>query len=280
VSALEKDRSSAPLEIDHADGAWHFTRSGSRLLACERTHDVAGVEVAVEATGPYWYLALVDMLRGTVAFRHGDVRVASPPSRHVVFLPPFSFVQCELEHARRRLRVLISDRALGRGVPQEPVLFATRTDELPTSLEEVRSLLASAHEPASVARQPRPSRLVARAKQLLDAGHRARLDIAEVASRLGVAHPTLTRRFRHELGVTPAAYRAQLRVSSAALMLLDGGEIADTAYGVGFGDLGRFYKQFKAITSVTPARYRPRGPAPTSGRAKRKAPSPGRRPPG
>jgi methylphosphotriester-DNA--protein-cysteine methyltransferase len=97
---------------------------------------------------------------------------------------------------------------------------------------------------------------------VLDDHFAEQLSIAGVAARLRVPHAVLTRNFKRDFGLTPIKYRAAVRVVTAAMTLLSGGDVTKTAFRVGFGDLGRFYKQFRSITGATPARYRERPRAP------------------
>ncbi|NUP06300.1 MAG: helix-turn-helix transcriptional regulator [Polyangiaceae bacterium] len=244
------------VEIVTADGGWRFRRLDGSSMVCTRRHRFEREATAFDATGPYWYLVLATLERGHVAYVCGRERVATYRPRYGAFLPPYSLVETAIDSAHQRIEVLISRRPLPADFPREPVLFETDETDLPHTLDEVRSVLGRGKGMSTIARNRRPSPVVRAAKARLDASFRQSSSIAEIASQLGIAHASLTRSFHRELGIPPAQYRTQLRITNAAMMLLHGAHIADTAFEVGFGDLGRFHKQFRSITQATPGRYR------------------------
>ena len=82
-------------------------------------------------------------------------------------------------------------------------------------------------------------------------------DNAELAVLFGMSPDHFIRRFKAGTGLTPAQYRLQRRVLTAAHWLA-GTErtIEDIAEATGFTDRFYFTKMFKARLAVTPAAYR------------------------
>lgn len=82
------------------------------------------------------------------------------------------------------------------------------------------------------------------------------LDLERLADIAGFSRYRLIRSFRRERGVTPHAWITGRRVTRAKGLLSVGESPADVAVMCGFYDQAHLTRHFKAITGVTPARYR------------------------
>ena len=127
-----------------------------------------------------------------------------------------------------------------------------------TILIEALALLVSRHSesrPAPVRVGPeRP--VVARLCDYIEAHLGEDMSLARLAEIAGMSRFRVIRVFRRELGLTPYAYVLSKRVTRARCQLAAGGSPADTAYALGFADQSHFTRVFKAMTGVTPARFR------------------------
>jgi len=92
-------------------------------------------------------------------------------------------------------------------------------------------------------------------KRLLGEGLDASLSLNQVAAGLGVNPYTLLRQFKKEMGITPHAYRLNLRIELSRELLQQGLEPARVALECGFFDQSHFHRHFKAHTTVTPREY-------------------------
>lgn len=84
----------------------------------------------------------------------------------------------------------------------------------------------------------------------------APVSLEELAHLEGVSAFQLLRRFVRELGITPHAYQAQLRIRLARRLLADGQAPAEVAYAAGFSDQSHLNRVFLRQVGVTPGRYR------------------------
>jgi transcriptional regulator GlxA family with amidase domain len=96
-----------------------------------------------------------------------------------------------------------------------------------------------------------------RAKDLIDAGYEAPLDVATLAraARLSQAH--FSREFRQAFGDSPHQYLMSRRLKRAAALLRDTDRpIADVCRAVGLRSVGSFTTSFGQAFGVPPAAYR------------------------
>jgi transcriptional regulator GlxA family with amidase domain len=83
------------------------------------------------------------------------------------------------------------------------------------------------------------------------------IELGQLAARVGMAPPALSRSFRAAFGVTAIEYLARLRVGLCCRDLVDSDdEVAAVAFANGFGNLVSFHRWFRRITGTTPDRWR------------------------
>ena len=101
------------------------------------------------------------------------------------------------------------------------------------------------------------SRHLLRAKDLIDARYRDRLDVAALAraARLSPAH--FSREFRRAFGETPHQYLLTRRLERAAALLRSTDRsVADICFTVGLSSVGSFTTSFGRTYGMTPTAYR------------------------
>lgn len=85
------------------------------------------------------------------------------------------------------------------------------------------------------------------------------LSVANLAERAGFSPRSFARAFRHEVGMTPAAYVEALRVERARTLLEDGAPTLEAvAQGAGFSSTEVLRRAFHRHLGVSPADYRGR----------------------
>jgi AraC-like DNA-binding protein len=80
--------------------------------------------------------------------------------------------------------------------------------------------------------------------------------ISDIANMMGVSSYSLIRRFKRTFGISPHAWRMQVRASEAAQLLRHGHALADVAADCGFADQAHMTRIFKRVYGVTPGQYR------------------------
>lgn len=101
----------------------------------------------------------------------------------------------------------------------------------------------------------RASARTRRVKAFIDAHFAEGFGLAALADVSGLSNVHTLRTFKQEIGVTPLAYRNQVRLEQARQLLREGHGIADTAAAVGFVDQSHLNRQFQRVVGVSPARY-------------------------
>ena len=82
------------------------------------------------------------------------------------------------------------------------------------------------------------------------------LDLADLASDLGLGYERFRKLFRQHVGHAPGEYRIRRRLDAARRLLRhDGLSIKETAYRLGYPDPFTFSRQFKRFTGQTPSTF-------------------------
>lgn len=89
------------------------------------------------------------------------------------------------------------------------------------------------------------------------ADHHCQLTVDDLTWMLDVSAPTLYRRVKAALGVSPSRYIQQARVNRSVRLLRDSDwGLADIALRCGFSDQASFTRAFKRLTGATPGDFR------------------------
>ncbi len=79
--------------------------------------------------------------------------------------------------------------------------------------------------------------------------------VQDLAAAGGMSPSRFIRHFKAATGVTPGAYRLNLRLNGARHLLAQGVALADAAHAMGFADQAHLQRSFKAHHALTPGRY-------------------------
>lgn len=80
--------------------------------------------------------------------------------------------------------------------------------------------------------------------------------LADLAREVGLSPWHLQRRFKAAMGLSPAAYAAQLRDQRAKAALAAGAAVTDAVYEAGYSAPSRFYETARARLGMTPSAFR------------------------
>ena len=102
-----------------------------------------------------------------------------------------------------------------------------------------------------------PVRHLLRAKDLVDAGYRAPLDVPELARAAHLSPAHFSREFRRTFGETPHRYLLTRRIERARYLLRTTDmQVAEVCLAVGFNSVGSFTTTFRRHAGVSPMEYR------------------------
>jgi AraC-like DNA-binding protein len=82
--------------------------------------------------------------------------------------------------------------------------------------------------------------------------------VGEVARRVRLSRFHFIRQFEAAFGSTPCAYRTQVRLAAAKVLLAQGKPVTEVCLDVGFSSLGSFSRLFQARCGTAPSAYRRR----------------------
>ncbi len=102
-----------------------------------------------------------------------------------------------------------------------------------------------------------PERHLLRARDLVDARYRERLDVPALARAANLSSAHFSREFRRTFGEPPHRYLLTRRLERAAALLRNTDRpVAEICFAVGLKSLGSFTSSFGRAYGVTPAAYR------------------------
>jgi AraC-like DNA-binding protein len=98
-------------------------------------------------------------------------------------------------------------------------------------------------------------RIVAIAKEYLEAHFTEKIQLATLARVCEVSPFHLIRVFRRECGLPPHAYLKQIRIGRALALLQEGMLVSQVAYACGFSDQSHLTRNFKNTFGIPPGAY-------------------------
>jgi AraC-like DNA-binding protein len=186
-----------------------------------------------------------------------DNRAHGDTDMRIVFLPP-SLARLVPDHpavflasglAREVLLALTGPRNYGEGA--SGYSRAARSRLLRVLVDE----LHEAREQPLQLPEPHDDRLRAIARILWESPA-DNSSLATLGKTIGASTRTLSRLFRHELGMTFYEWRTQLRIYHALVLLADGHDTTQTAAACGWANPSSFIAAFTHVIGTTPGRYR------------------------
>ena len=195
-------------------------------------------------------LARVEVLDGNLSFPLYSETIQAP-KRFLLALPPRSVLPMAFDRAN-----VYSEGVAGFSYPSitRPMLLACNLNDTLIDIEAVRRALRGSvlkQFDADTCVEP----VIVRARKLLHEliAHPAPLRTA--AKCVGIRSETLCRGFSNAYKLTPKQYCHRARLFEAVLCLMSGCTILESALVAGFGDVKRFYVQFKRLLGTTPGPY-------------------------
>ena len=208
----------------------------------------------------FWSLAYaLDLPEGKVFLvRRGQL---IPVSGNVgLFIPPFSILDWRLNIGLVEWKAVIQFSEPPVLAPKHATMFQLRY-ELPLTRsginEEIFGLIKTGQR---VDKEEKVIPLGLKAKQAIDLSFSDSVLMDNLCKDLGCSPSAMSRAFKASYGISPVAYRNQLRVYDASLKMLMGESVTKAAHDVGFQDLSRFNKQFKIKMRAIPSQFK-LGPA-------------------
>lgn len=219
-----------------------------------RTDKHTEPKTLVETYAQNWFVGLISdpFKKVSISTASGTLLLDQPTG---IFIPPYSIIHWQLNTCVLKWHAIIGDRSLPKGLPLEPALFLW-DQTLPNSTSELFSLLLRSHFFAQVPSERTASAVGVKTKKYIDRHFAEELKISSMALQLGYSRSVMTRQFQACYGLSPIAYRHQLRVfESLRLMNQHGLNITSSAQHAGFSSVSKFDQHFRTIFGIPPSRY-------------------------
>jgi len=213
--------------------------------------DFAGSATKTLVTHDAFLVTTIETLGGELSFPLRSGRVI-PPARFVLVVPPRSVLPMEFVGATITSTGFAGFHSCSI---QCPAFLPVARD---FSCRQLAEIAPSIGMPGTVllrADVGAPAYL--REARALLHNHIGELGlIGRVANEIGVAPETLSREFQSAYNISPKTYVNKARLFQAVLKILIGRSILESSLDSGFGDLKRFYVQFRKHLQSTPGQYR------------------------
>lgn len=226
-------------------------------------HDVrvgAGTLITVLPGHPHWYgperggwdelFAVFDGQVFDLATRSGALSATRPVA---VGLPVRAW--------QRRIAAVVARarpvHPIARNAEAVEVLALLLDAQTLSRPDAVRTVPACGNNESATPVPRTPETWLDRSRAMLAADLDTRLDLAEVATLVGLPYETWRRRFRAHVGAAPHAYRLQRRLDTTTELLTHTNRsVRDVAAATGFSDERHLIRRFRRRTGITPAEYR------------------------
>jgi AraC-like DNA-binding protein len=198
---------------------------------------------------------------------HTTPRVVNRGSFNVLIIEPDTFREYLHEHGAeaRNPRWRAIAATASPGLLRRLALFfqSLRPECSPLELQSTAVSLMETLAFELVDDPPPPSggtatdldRAAARIRECLHGDGGGQLDLAALASAVGMSRFQVLRAFKRRYGVPPHAYRLCIQVGLARQLLVDGSSVADAAAQSGFADQSHLARHFRRALGITPTAY-------------------------
>ena len=241
---------------------WHFYDTGSSNIALYRMLSLDHGGDVHDAFGPHRVLFLFHSLTGIQSLNiSGNQYRFDSGNVYCICLPPFSILKGSVKGSFEAF-ILIEKEEKQSAIPI-PEVYRLSADHKKTIkapriaykfLNEFDRNLIIKQRPISINKKPHI--LAKKIKKEIDLSYDENTKLSGFAKKLRTNEAQLSRAFKEAFDMTPLKYRNLIRVTTASFEILNGKPVLEACYNSGFQDVSRFYKQFKALTTITPAKLK------------------------
>lgn len=247
---------------------WAELRISQQSAHCYRLHMHAEYSLGIVDAGS----TVLQHAQGTQTLSTGHVVLLEPgvwhacnPAQQALWSYRMLFVQADWLHAELGVSGLqfvqraLTDAASSAAVGQ--LCRSLLMGDANGWITQLHALLRQPHiaqplqQPVHANAQDADDHTVQQALLQLHQQPDAPPSVEQLAHMGGMSASRFIRRFKAATGVTPGAYRLNLRLNGARELLANGAALADAAHRMGFADQAHLQRSFKAHHALTPGRY-------------------------
>lgn len=219
------------------------------------TQEFVGCRHGQDVSGKYWILGIFKILAGTVEFLGTEKPVICGEGIYAMYLPPWTIAKIKF-HDSHVFTVAFAGDADSAHSQKDAVVFRIPKDHtVPRNQSEIRDLIDSCEPLAVISTGWKKNATARKVKAYLDQNYQRQSSIEELLNELGIQRSVASRDFKAAYDFTMKDYRKWLRIVDGMFQIMEGVEPITVATDMGYGDLSRFYKQFKEVSKSTPGDY-------------------------
>ncbi|MFL5815685.1 MAG: helix-turn-helix domain-containing protein [Bdellovibrionia bacterium] len=236
------------------EGSWSYAPLG-RAVRVLRLHRSQKILRGLDTMGSHWLLGIAEVRGGEIQYITRAATEKVSRGRYVIWIPAWSIVHSGLSRLDQRMECIVGT-SQGFSAPDKAFIARIRKGSLPQGVDDVGKFVSRFGDRVEIEFNPFPSALSKRAKVKIDRYFKEGITISAIAEQLRTSATVLGRAFKQDFGITPVEYRNHLRVTHASFALAQGKDVTRVASDMGFNDLGRFNKNFKAVTRTQPRQFK------------------------
>jgi AraC-like DNA-binding protein len=243
--------------IARGEGVWSFSPSEDGTLRVRRSHRSRKAFEGLDTMGDRWLLGIAEVRSGEIEFFTYSTTTKVSSGRYVIWMPAGSLVRSAHRNLDQKMIAWVGCAQSSCRVARAFIAREWK-GRFPRSMNEVERFIERCGSRVEIEYNPAPGPLSQRAKYRIDRSFTESIPMSAIARQLRTSATVMGRAFKRDFDLTPVQYRNHLRVTAASFELIEGKAVTRVAEDVGFDDLSRFNKNFKAITRTQPSQFKPR----------------------
>lgn len=247
----------------HPDAPWLELRVSQPSAHCFRLHSHEEYSIGIIDQGE----AVFHQSQGPQLCRQGNVVLIEPgrwhacnPEQPANWAYRMLFINADWLHAQLQTRAIKFKRRLepSHHASEWAHRLCTPLMHMQDVAQHTQGLLQFLNRYADCQRTQTDHSEPAAVRDVLQTLHNqpdSDISVQALAAAQGMSASRFIRLFKAATGVTPGAYRLNLRVNGARRLLAQGTTLAQAAHSMGFADQAHLQRSFKTHHALTPGNY-------------------------
>ncbi|MCB9964549.1 MAG: helix-turn-helix transcriptional regulator [Rhodospirillales bacterium] len=246
-----------PLKIQKIQKETYFLDSVSLEAGVERVERSQYFHNETPRVNVYthcWMLYVFNYPEGILKVRVGQ-KLFDIVGSTALFIPPFAPVEWHYSNGRASWTCYVVHHLPEKILPKQALSFPVDPALSITGYADLVDTVLNAQSCKLAGILETENATACRTRTFLNAHFGEPIEIAPIAKELRIPYSTMAHSFRESYGLTPTAYRNNLRIFEALKLLNQGVHPTDVCYSTGFSDYSRFYRNFVHVLNAAPSDF-------------------------